>query len=135
MCALTTTLDFQSTLRTVVCLADILVRIVVNVWIAVWIETRGMIVDILLAVPWIKTVIPTCLIVECHILCRTKILRESLCYMPASIGIGCNLKTVNLTTLGGDKDSALGCLCTIEHDSLCTLEECNLLNLRREYVV
>ena len=55
--------------------------------------------------------------------------------MPTGVGIGINLQAIHLTTLGGNQDSTLGTLGTIEHDSLCALQEGNLLNLRRKYVV
>ena len=94
-----------------------------------------MIIDILLRVLWTKSVVCTSLVVECHILCRTKILREFLSHIETCIGIGLNLETINLTTLSSDKDCALSTLGTIENYSLCTLKEGNLLDLRRKYIV
>ena len=55
--------------------------------------------------------------------------------METSIGSGSNLETVNMATLGGDEDGTLGTLGTIEYDSLCTLEEGDLLDFRRQHVV
>ena len=94
-----------------------------------------MVVDILLRVSGIETVVHTGLVVECHVLCTTNILRELLGHVEASVGVGLDLQTVNLTALGGDQDSTLGTFGTIEHHSLCTLQEGDLLDLGRQHVV
>ena len=49
--------------------------------------------------------------------------------METGVGVGLDLKTVHLATFGGDQDGTLGTLGAIEHDSLCTLEEGDLLDL------
>ena len=135
MCTNSTTLYLKRTLGTIVCLADILIRIVVYVWITIRINARSMVVYVLLTISWLKSVISTCFIIECHVLGSTKIIRECLCYVPTGVGISFNLKTVNFATFSSDKNSTFSSLCTIEYDSLCPLEESNLLNLRRKYVV
>ena len=102
-----------------------------------------MIIDILLRVRQLyigsitltKSIVIGGFVEECHILCRTNILREYLGKVPTGVGIGLNLQAVHLATLGGNQDGALGTLGAIEHDSLCALQEGNLLNLRRKYVV
>ena len=131
----TTTLDFQRTFRTVIHLADILVGIVVYIWITVRIEPGSVIVDIHLGISRGESVVGTSLIVEGHVLGRTEILRKFLGYIEARVRIGVYLQTVHLTTLGSNQDSTLGTLSTIEYDSMCTLEESNLLNLRWKHVV
>ena len=55
--------------------------------------------------------------------------------METSVGVGLNLKTVHLSTFGGDQDSPLSTLGAIEYDSLSTLEEGNLLDFRRQNVI
>ena len=55
--------------------------------------------------------------------------------METGVGVGLDLKTVHLATLGGDQDGTLGTLGTIEHDGLSTLEEGDLLDLRRKHIV
>ena len=55
--------------------------------------------------------------------------------MPTRIGVDVNLKAVHLAALGGNHNSTFGTLGTIEHDSLGTLEEGNLLDFRRQHVV
>ena len=121
MCPGTATLDLQRTFRTVINLADILVRIVVDIGITVRIDTYSMIIDILLGILGVYTVINTGLVVKGHVLCRTEILRELLGHVETRIGTGIDLKTVYLATLGGDQDGTLGTLGTIEYDGLCPL--------------
>ena len=121
MCPGTATLDLQRTFRTVINLADILVRIVVHVGITVWVQARSVVVDILLGVSGIFSVVHTGLVVKGHVLCRTEILRELLGHVETRIGTGIDLKTVYLATLGGDQDGTLGTLGTIEYDGLCPL--------------
>ena len=94
-----------------------------------------MVVDIHLAVLGIEAVVGTGFVVECHVLCRTQILRELLGEMPTGVGVSRNLKTVHLATLGGDQDGTLGTLRAIEYDSLRTFEEGDLLDFRRKHVV
>ena len=96
-----------------------------------------MVVDILLGILGTtgKLVIQTCLVVEGHVLCRTQILGELLGKVPARVGVRRNLKTVHLAALGGNHDGTLGTLGTIEYDSLCSLQEGDLLNLRGQHVV
>ena len=55
--------------------------------------------------------------------------------METGVGIHLHLQTVNLTTLCGDKNCTLGCLGAVEHNSLGTLEEGDLLNLGRKHIV
>ena len=94
-----------------------------------------MIVDILLGISRIESVVGTGFVVKRHVLSRTQILRECLRHMEACIGIGFDLKTVHLATLGSNQDSTLGTLGAIEHNSLCTLEEGDLLYFRRKHIV
>ena len=94
-----------------------------------------MVVDIHLAVLGIKSVVSTGFVVESHVLCRTQILREFLGNMPTGVGVGCNLKTIDLTTLSGNQNGILRTLRTIEHNCLSTLEEGNLLDFRGKHVV
>ena len=94
-----------------------------------------MIVDILLRISWNQSVVGTSFVVECHVLSRSKILREFLCNVETCVGVGLNLKTVNLATLCCDQNGTLCALRTIEHHCLCTLEEGNLLNFRRKHIV
>ena len=88
-----------------------------------------MIVDILLGISRIETVVPAGLVVKGHILSRSQILGEFLRHVETGVGVGLDLKTVHLATFGGDQDGTLGTLGAIEHDSLCTLEEGDLLDL------
>ena len=94
-----------------------------------------MIVDGLLAVLGIKSVVDTSFIVKRHILCGTQILRELLGKVETGVSVGCYLKTVHLATLGSNQDGTLGTLSAIEHDSLCTFEEGDLLDLGRKHIV
>ena len=100
-----------------------------------------MIVDILLGVLRIvgtthsMSIVKKRFIVECHVLCRAEILGEFLCHMETSVGIGRNLKSVDLAALGSDQDGTLGTLGTIEHNCLSTLQEGNLLDFRRKHIV
>ena len=131
----TATLDFQCTLRAVIGLADIIVRVVINIGITVRICTNSMIVDILLRVRRLiirqvtlsNSIVIVGFVIERHVLRRAQILGEFLGDVPACIRIGLNLKTVHLTTLGRNQDSTLGTLRAIENDSLCSFEEGNLL--------
>ena len=94
-----------------------------------------MIVDILLGIPRIEAIVSTGFVVKRHVLSRAKILREFLRHMETCIGIGFDLKTVHLATLGGDEDGTLGSLGAVEHHGLCTLEEGDLLYFRRKHIV
>ena len=131
----TATLDFQCTLRAIIGLANIIVRVVIYIGITVRICTNSMIVDILLRVRRLiirqvtlsNSIVIVGFVIERHVLRRAQILREFLGDIPACIRIGLNLKTVHLTTLGRNQDSTLGTLRAIENDSLCSFEEGNLL--------
>ena len=94
-----------------------------------------MVVDVHREVLYAKSVVDTGLVVEGHVLCRAKILRKFLSHMPARVGVGHDLQTVDLATLGGDEDGTLGSLGAIEHHSLSALKEGNLLDFGRKHVV
>ena len=138
---LSAALNLQCTFTTVIHLADILVRVIVHVRIAVRIQARGMVIDVLLAVlrhilvTHGQRVVGQSFVIECHVLCTPQILRELLGYMETSVGIGLNLKAVHFATLGSNQDGTLGTLGTIEYDGLCTLQEGHLLDLTRQHVV
>ena len=101
-----------------------------------------MIIDVLLRV-WqlrknislTKSIIDCCFVIERHILCRTNILGETLGEVPTGVGISLNLQAIHLTTLGGNQDSTFSTLRAIENDCLCTFQEGDLLNFRRQHVV
>ena len=133
----TTTLNFQRSFRTIISLTDILVRIVVDVRVAIRVSTRSMIVNVLLRISCArgKLVVKTSFVIERHILSRTQILGELLGKVETSIGIGVDLQAVDMTTLRGNQDSALGGFRTIKYNSLSTLEESNLLDFRRQHIV
>ena len=117
----TTTLNLNCGIRTVINLSNIFVRIIVHIGIAVRINTCRMVVNILLSIFGWLTIVGKSLIKKCHVLCRTQILRELLCDIKTSIGIGLNLKTINLSAFGSNHDSTLGPLGTIKYHSLSTL--------------
>ena len=94
-----------------------------------------MVVDILLLVSCFFAVVGKGLVVECHVLSRAQILGELLGNMETRVGVDVNLQAVHLAALGGNHDSAFGTFGTIEHDSLGTLEEGDLLDFRRQHVV
>ena len=72
---LATARNFGNRFRTVICLPQIIGRIHVEIRITIGIQTRSMIVNILLRVIGGKTIVKTCLIIKGHILCRTQIFR------------------------------------------------------------
>ena len=127
----TATLNLQRTFRTIVNLAEILVRIVVYIGIAIRIQARSVVVDVLLGIFWSESVVCTRFVVERHVFSRSKILRECLGDMEAGVGICIDLQAVDLSALGGNQDGTFGTLGTIENHGLCTLEEGHLLNFRR----
>ena len=135
VCALAATLYLSCSLRTVIYLADILVRIVVHVGITIRIQSRSVIIDILLRISRSKTVVCTSFIIQGHVLSRTEIFRKLFCHMKTGVSVHLHLQTVNSSTFGGYENSALGSLRTIEHHGLCTLEEGDLLNLGRKHIV
>ena len=136
---LITTFYLGRYLRAIESLLDIIRRIEINAWITIWILSRCIIVDTFRAVwkvVWITAIIKESLIVKAHVLSRTEILRISLGNIPSGIGIHLHAQSIiYTTTLCGNQDDTIGSTASIEHRSLRTLEERDVLNLIRTYIV
>ena len=130
---LITTFYLGRYLRTIESLLDIIRRIEIYARIAIWILSGCIVVDGLCRiwqVVYITTIIQESLIVKAHVLSRTEILWKSLGYVPARIGIHLNRQAIiNLATLGGNENHAIGSLAAIEYCGLGTLQERDILNL------
>ena len=133
MRTLITTFYLGRYLRTIESLLDIIRRIEIYARIAIWILSGCIVVDGLCRiwqVVYITTIIQESLIVKAHVLSRTEILWKSLGYVPARIGIHLNRQAIiNLATLGGNENHAIGSLAAIEYCGLGTLQERDILNL------
>ena len=130
---LVATFYFGRNLRAVERLLDVIRRIEVYARIAIWILSGCIVVDGLCRIwqiVYITTIIQESLIVKAHVLSRTEIFWKSLGYVPARIGIHLYRQAiVNLTTLGGNENHAIGSLAAIEYCGLGTLQERDILNL------
>ena len=119
-------------LRTIESLLDIIRRIEIYARIAIWILAGCIVVDGLCRIWQVvfgTAIIEESLVVESHVLSRTEILRKSLGYVPARIGIHLYRQAiVNLATLGGNENHAIGSLAAIEYCGLGTLQERDILN-------
>ena len=124
---------FGRNLRAVERLLDVIRRIEVNTWIAIWILAGCIVVDGLCRIWQVvfgTAIIEESLVVESHVLSRTEILRKSLGYIPTRIGIHLYRQAiVNLATLSGNENHAIGSLAAIEHCGLGALQKRDILNL------
>ena len=124
-CLLVAAFYFGRYLRTIESLLDIIRRIEIYARIAIWILAGCIVVDGLCRIWQViygTAIIEESLVVESHVLSRTKILRKSLGYVPARIGIHLYRQAiVNLATLGGNENHAIGSLAAIEYCGLGTL--------------
>ena len=124
---------FGRNLRAVERLLDVIRRIEIYARIAIWILAGCIVVDGLCRIWQVvfgTAIIEESFVVESHVLSRTEILRKSLGYVPARIGIHLNRQAIaNLATLGGNENHAIGSLAAIEYCGLGTLQERDILNL------
>ena len=132
-CVLAAACNIHVSVYTRIGLLDIVAGIEIHVRIAIGIQARTIVIDVLRTIQRIQAIVDTCLIVEGHIFSRAQILGVTLSGVDTIVHTAIDAQGAFLTLLGGNQDGTLGSGTTIKGYSGSRLQERNLINIRRQY--